>query len=52
MTRWSTKDLVGKVLKKQGDDHADQWEVIEFPAIMPESDTPLWPEFWKKEELR
>jgi predicted phage terminase large subunit-like protein len=51
MTRWSTKDLVGKVLKKQGDDHADQWDVIEFPAIMPESDTPLWPEFWKKEEL-
>ena len=51
MTRWSTKDLVGKVLKKQGDDYADQWEVIEFPAIMPESDTPLWPEFWKKEEL-
>ena len=50
MTRWSTKDLVGKVLKKQGDDYADQWEVIEFPAIMPESDTPLWPEFWKKEE--
>ena len=51
MTRWSTKDLVGNVLKKQGDDHADQWEVVEFPAIMPESDTPLWPEFWKKEEL-
>ena len=51
MTRWYTKDLVGKVLKKQGDDHADQWEVVEFPAIMPESDTPLWPEFWKKEEL-
>ena len=51
MTRWSTKDLVGKVLKKQGDDYADQWEVIEFPAIMPESDTPLWPEFWKIEEL-
>jgi len=51
MTRWSTKDLVGKVLKKQGDDYADQWEVIEFPAIMPESETPLWPEFWKKEEL-
>jgi|TARA_A100001011_G_scaffold249292_1_gene257607 predicted phage terminase large subunit-like protein len=51
MTRWSTKDLVGKVLKKQGDDYADQWDVIEFPAIMPESDEPLWPEFWKKEEL-
>ena len=51
MTRWSTKDLVGKVLRKQGDDHADQWEVVEFPAIMPESEEPLWPEYWKKEEL-
>jgi len=51
MTRWSTKDLVGKVLKKQGDDYADQWDLVEFPAIMPESDEPLWPEFWKKDEL-
>ena len=51
MTRWSTKDLVGRLLKKQGDDHADKWEVIEFPAIMPETDNPLWSEFWKKEEL-
>lgn len=51
MTRWSTKDLVGKVLKKQGEENADKWEVVEFPAIMPETDTPLWPEFWRKEEL-
>jgi len=51
MTRWSTKDLVGKVLKKQSDEYADKWDVIEFPAIMPESEDPLWPEFWKKEEL-
>ena len=51
MTRWSTKDLVGKVIKKQTEDHADKWEMIEFPAIMPESDEPLWPEYWKKEEL-
>mgnify|MGYP003624333790 FL=1 len=51
MTRWSTKDLVGKVLSRQGEEHADQWEVVEFPAIMPESEEPLWPEFWKKEEL-
>jgi predicted phage terminase large subunit-like protein len=29
---------------------ADQWEVVEFPAILP-SGSPLWPEFWKKEEL-
>ena len=51
MTRWSTKDLVGKVLKKQGEENADKWEVVEFPAIMPKTDTPLWPEFWRKEEL-
>ena len=51
MTRWSTKDLVGKVLRKQNDDHADRWDLVEFPAIMPESEEPLWPEFWKKEEL-
>ena len=51
MTRWSTKDLVGKVLKKPGEENADKWEVVEFPAIMPETDTPLWPEFWRKEEL-
>lgn len=38
-------------IKEAGDDHADQWEVVEFPAIMPESETPLWPEFWRKEEL-
>jgi predicted phage terminase large subunit-like protein len=29
---------------------ADQWEVVEFPAILP-SEKPLWPEFWNVEEL-
>jgi predicted phage terminase large subunit-like protein len=28
----------------------DEWEVIEFPAIMP-SGQPLWPEFWPVAEL-
>lgn len=51
MTRWSTKDLVGQVLRRQEDEFSDQWEVVEFPAIMPESEDPLWPEFWKKDEL-
>ena len=51
MTRWSTKDLAGRLLKRQSETHADQWEVVEFPAIMPESEEPLWSEFWKKEEL-
>ena len=29
---------------------ADQWEVVEFPAIMP-SGEPVWPEYWDKEQL-
>ena len=50
MTRWSTKDLTGALLRSQKEVKSDQWEVIEFPAIMP-SGEPVWPEFWKLEEL-
>ncbi len=52
MTRWADNDLTGKLIKQQGRDIlADKWEVVEFPALMPESEEPLWPEFWKKEDL-
>ena len=51
MTRWSTRDLTGKIIKsvtqKEG---VDDWEVIELPAIMPSGD-PLWPEFWPLDQL-
>ena len=50
MTRWSTRDLTGQILKNSSKDGTDDWEVIEFPAILP-SGNPLWPGFWKKEEL-
>ena len=51
MTRWGTKDLTGKLMKAQANDMmSDEWEVVEFPAIMP-SDKPLWPEFWNKDDL-
>jgi predicted phage terminase large subunit-like protein len=50
MTRWNTKDLTARLLKAQTTHRADQWEVIEFPAIMP-SGRPLWPGFWKQSEL-
>ena len=51
MTRWSEMDLTAKLLKQSGmDPKADKWEVVEFPAIMPEGG-PLWPEYWKLEEL-
>lgn len=49
-TRWSKKDLVGQVLKAAAQRSGEEWEVIEFPAILP-SGKPLWPEFWKLEEL-
>ena len=50
-TRWSKKDITGRLLQAQQKDlMADQWEVVEFPAIMP-SGEPLWPEFWDKDEL-
>ena len=50
MTRWSKRDLTGQILKNSSKDGTDDWEVIEFPAILP-SGNPLWPQFWKKEEL-
>jgi predicted phage terminase large subunit-like protein len=51
MTRWSKKDLTGRLIKKMAQDKgADQWQVIEFPAILP-SGKSLWKEFWKLEEL-
>jgi len=50
-TRWSKKDLTGRLLNEQmKDTMADQWELIEFPAILP-SGNPVWPEFWNKDEL-
>ena len=51
MTRWAKKDLTGRILQSSIEkDGNDEWEVIDFPAILP-SDKPLWPEFWSLEEL-
>ena len=49
MTRWSTKDLTGKLMNAQSDPKADQWEVIEFPAVL--NNEAMWPEFWNVDEL-
>lgn len=49
-TRWKTDDVAGRLIKAQSQLKADQWEVLEFPAILP-SNKPLWPEYWKLEEL-
>ena len=45
------RDLTGQILKSSLQRAGtDEWEVIEFPALMPSGD-PLWPEFWPKPEL-
>ena len=50
MTRWSKKDLTGQILANSMKRDGDEWEVIEFPALLP-SGNPLWEEFWSKKEL-
>ena len=50
MTRWNVADLTGKLQRAQKEPKADQWEVIEFPAILP-SGNPVWPGYWKLDEL-
>jgi len=49
MTRWSTKDLTAMLLKQQKEVKGDQWDVIEFPAVL--EDKPVWPEYWSMDEL-
>lgn len=49
-TRWSMRDLTGQILKAAAQRSGEEWEVIEFPAILP-SGNPLWPQFWSIEEL-
>jgi predicted phage terminase large subunit-like protein len=51
MTRWSLRDLTGQLLRKQmADQHSDQWEIVQLPAILP-SGNPIWPEYWSLAEL-
>lgn len=61
MTRWSRKDLVGKLLSRmEKDPLAEQYEYIEFPALLYEKGyednddhivDSLWPEYWDKESM-
>jgi predicted phage terminase large subunit-like protein len=51
MTRWATYDLTARLLDYAAKNpDADQWEVIEFPAILP-SGKSLWPEKWPIEQM-
>ena len=50
MTRWTKKDLTARVLAAMGEEYADEWEVVEFPAIL-DSGKSLWPAYWPVEQL-
>ena len=56
MTRWSKLDLTGQIVNQMvKNDDVDEWEVVEFPAIIEHVDgveDSLWPEFWPIEELQ
>lgn len=53
-TRWHMDDLTGRVTRDMAqNDDADQYEIIEFPAIL-ETESgpkPLWPEFFDLQAL-
>ena len=59
-TRWHMDDLTGRVVRDMSkNDRSDQYEVVEFPAILevlnPKTnkhvEKPLWPEFFDLEAL-
>lgn len=57
-TRWSKRDLTGRLLQKMHEDDsavADKWRQIEFPAILDEgteTERSLWPGYWPLETLQ
>jgi len=55
-TRWAKNDLIGRLLDESvKNPESDQWEYIEFPAIINEgsdNEKSLWPEQWSIEALR
>ena len=50
MTRWSTKDLTGKLIQEMANEEGDTWDIVELPAILP-NNKPVWPEYWDIEQL-
>jgi predicted phage terminase large subunit-like protein len=54
-TRWHKSDLIGRLVKDMGmNPDSDQYEVVEFPAILHEhtdDEKALWPQFFDLEAL-
>ncbi len=56
MTRWSLLDLTGRLIDYQTKNpDADQWEIVELPAILNEgtdTEKSLWPDQWPLDQLK
>ena len=56
MTRWSLVDLTGRLINFQiKNPEADQWEIVELPAILHEDterEKSLWPDQWPLDQLK
>ena len=47
MTRWAQDDLTGRLIKRLNLNlKLTNGNLIEFPAILPSSGNPVWPEYW------
>lgn len=63
MTRWAQADLTGQLVRDMvRKPDSDQWDVVEFPALLEKKNVPfdapenekwmsLWPEFWTTDSL-
>lgn len=55
-TRWAKNDLIGRLIEEAAkNEESDQWDYIEFPAIMHEgtdNEKSLWPEQWTLDALK
>lgn len=55
-TRWAKNDLIGRLIDESAKNpEADQWDYVEFPAILNEgtdNEKSLWPEQWSLESLK
>lgn len=55
-TRWAKNDLIGRLIEESAkNEESDQWDYIEFPAIMnegTENEKSLWPDQWTLDALK
>jgi predicted phage terminase large subunit-like protein len=51
MTRWGKRDLTARVIDRMQEEHADTWEIVKLPAILP-SGRLLWQGWFSEKEIQ